>query len=317
MYQLLQYQQAAKQLMLLQCSLALYIGICTLYAVLYLQAGITGILWSQTSSTIIAAGGATVFFTMHQQSAPSLQNRFMPVSYYLWYGLPFIPGILASWILSSANRWLLGYFMTMQDVGIYAVADLATQLFYVIILQSWANSYLPYIMQQYQQNPDNLCAIEHDNHNVMWNCMIMLAIIMCAGYPIGYRIIAPLLPIAYRQSLRYVLILLLGQLFLLGSYFAAALIQYTKHTYFLAAALCIPAFCNIVLNFIFIPYWGIMGCAIATLLSYGMYFMIIYRYNKKIMHSYNKKGISFGVSSSKNQNHDMKHLQKRLHILKK
>ncbi len=288
MYQLLQYTQAAKRLMILQCSLAFGTMVSTLVTVLYLERGITGILWSQTTSIIIAAIIAIIFLRKYQFTAPFTGKLLMPIPYYLWYGLPFIPGILASWILSSADRWILGYFTTMREVGIYAVADLASQLFYTLVLQSWAASYLPHIMKRYQEQPDNLPLIEEENHRHMWGTMIGLALIISLGYPIGYIIVAKLLPSSYHYALRYAWILLMGQIFLLGSYFVAAFIQYRKRTYFLAFALFIPAFLNIILNVIFIPKWGIMGCSIATLISYALYFLIIYRYNKKLiaMHSF-------------------------------
>lgn len=282
MYQLLQYEQAAKLLILIQCSVALFIAGSTIWSVLYVRIGITGMIWSQTIGACIAATLACTYLYKYRHT---VHTHYMPARYYLRYGFPFIPGILANWILSSSDRWLLGYYTTMHDVGIYAVADLASQLFYVVILQSWASSYLPYIMKRYQEHPHALTTIEEENHHTMWTAMITLAIIISLGYPMGYFVAQKLLPITYLVSLRYVWILLMGQIFLLGSYFATAFIQYTKHIYFLAFTLFIPASCNIILNFIFIPHWGIMGSSIATLVSYALYFIITYSYNRKLLFS--------------------------------
>lgn len=290
MYQLLQYQQAVKQLILLQCTAASCLAVGTLYTIFYLRIGITGIIWVQTMSTCLMA--TIAFWFLYKNYLSVATARLQPTWYYLKHGVPFIPGMLANWTLTSANRWLLGYYQTMHHVGIYAVAELASQLFYIIILQSWAASYLPYIMQQYQQEPENIPIIEAKNHRIMWFTMGGLALLMILGYPIAYMMAVWMLPPTYLAAMKYAWILLTGQLFLLGTYFAAALIQYAKRTYFLAAALCVPAFINILLNCLFIPYAGIMGCSLATLLSYAIYFMIIYHYNKKIIVSCYIKGES-------------------------
>jgi Na+-driven multidrug efflux pump len=171
----------------------------------------------------------------------------------------------------------------MHEVGIYAVADLACQLFYAIILQSWAACYLPYIMQQYQQNKDAILRIEQKNQQIMWISMMIGAIVLTTGHPIAYLIGLKLLPSAYWQAVRYAWVLLMGQLFLLGSYFAAAFIQYHKRIYFLAFALFVPALFNVILNMVLVPKWSIMGCSIATLISYGIYFGITYWYNRKLL----------------------------------
>ena len=66
----------------------------------------------------------------------------------------------------------------------------------------------------------------------------------------------------------------MGQVFLLGSYFASAIIQFRKQTAFLAVALLIPACLNIALNYLLIAPFGILGCSLATMLSYLAYFQI-------------------------------------------
>jgi O-antigen/teichoic acid export membrane protein len=284
MYQLLQYQQKIKHVTLLQCTVAFVIAGCTLITVFYCDYGITGIIWSQAIGYCIACIMAIIYFFRDH----GLRFKYVPfqqIQYYLWYGLPFTPTILANWLLASGDRWILGYFTSMHEVGIYAVADLACQLFYAIVLQSWGASYLPYIMKQYQENSHQLQNIEYENQRIMWISMAGCSITITLGYPLAWMILPKIVPSAYLQAINYLWILLMGQIFLLGSYFAAALIQYHKRTYFLAFALFIPALLNIILNCIMIPLGGIMGCSLATAISYGVYFLITYSYNKRIINS--------------------------------
>ena len=283
LYQLMQYNRAAKKLALLQCGIAVLIASCSLTSVFYLNRGITGLIIAQAIGAIIVAFFAALYLLHNFFEHSSIKKSVQKTIYYVWYGLPFIPGIMASWILSSADRWALGYYASMRDVGIYAVADLSCQLFYALVLQAWAGSYLPYIMERYQQHPTALPTIEYENKRIMWITMIGMCITITLGYPVAQLIIPKLVPISYIESLRYIWILLMGQVFLLGSYFASAFIQYKKRTYFLAIALFIPALINIILNICLTPLWGIMGCSFATLISYVIYFMITYLYNKSLI----------------------------------
>ena len=175
----------------------------------------------------------------------------------IMYGLPFIPGIMFSWVLASSDRWVLAYYTSMHDVGIYAIADLFAQLFYTLILIPWSGSYLPYIMQRYAQHKTNLSSIEKENRTIMILSMICATIGVIFGYiclqPFLYWIIPP----AYQAAIVYILLLLIGQVFLLGSYFAATIIQFHKKRYFLAFALAIPACCNLLLNLLLTPRFGI------------------------------------------------------------
>ena len=284
LYQLLQYEQKAKLLTALQIIIALITTGGTFYAVWILKSGITGILWAQCIGQITAtAVGISLYlhnkYHNHFVMAPTVKK----IGYYTRYGMPFIPGIICSWILASSDRWMLGYYCDMKAVGLYAVADLFAQIFYSTILVPWSGSYLPYIMKKFKRNENDLASVEQHNKKTMWSTLFLLAIGITVGFFIGRPVLARVIPTDYHRAFQYILILLFGQLFLLGSYFTSALIQFKKRTFFLAGALAVPALLNLVLNALLTPTWGIFGCSIATLISYGIYFMITYQYNQRLV----------------------------------
>ncbi len=284
LYQLLQYEQKAKLLTTLQIAIALITTSGTFCAVWVLKVGIDGILWAQCIGQITATAIGICFYLRNQYHTHlALAPTVKKIGYYTRYGMPFIPGIICSWVLASSDRWMLGYYCDMKAVGMYAVADLFAQIFYSTILVPWSGSYLPYIMKQFKQSENNLQLVEQQNKKTMWGTLFLLGIGITVGFFIGRPVLALVIPAAYHHAFQYILILLFGQLFLLGSYFASALIQFKRHTLFLAVALAIPALLNIALNALLTPYWGIFGCSIATLISYGIYFMITYQYNQRLV----------------------------------
>ncbi len=284
LYQLLQYNRKSSLLLLIQTMLAAQY-LCTLYYCVWIvKWGITGVLWAQTLSVVGASLLGTIgyFYTKSHHHIFTTHHRSQYIGY-LRYSIPFIPGIICSWILATSDRWILARSCSLHAVGIYSVADLFAQLFNYSILVPWASSYLPYIMKRFKQNSKNLDLIEKENRNTMLSSMAILFLFTSIGIFIARPIIQSVLPLKYHESIQYIWFLLVGQIFLLGSYFAAAFLQFKKRTLFLAFALLIPALINIILNLLLVQSFGIMGCTLATTISYAIYFGIILGYNMYIL----------------------------------
>lgn len=282
-YQVLKYQQRAWALMLIQTSIALAALTLTVALLLWANFGIMSTVIGQLVSMTAATG---VGFYVWRQEGFSAHFEMRPpkgtMRRFLKYGFPFVPAILFSWIIASSDRFLLAHYASMHEVGIYAIADMFGAMFRLLILQSWSGSYLPHILTQYHQNKNSLLTIERKNLITMWVTLASLMFIIIAGFWITKPLILIILPASYHEALHYILIILAGHIFLLGSYFAASFIQFHKKTYFLAASFCIPALLNIIFNILLIPRYKIYGCTIATMGSYAIYFLIILWYNRRL-----------------------------------
>jgi O-antigen/teichoic acid export membrane protein len=287
-YQVLQYQSKALQLTLLQTSIALITISCNLLFLYIFRYGVEGLMIGYIIGMIIV-----FFIALYNYIKNNYWNTFQfkkniaKTSYYLKLGFPFMPSILFGWILSSGNRWFLARYASLHDVGIYALADTFSSLYQMIILYPMSGAYLPYLFKKYADNKHDLINVETWNKKNMHISMLCMAILITLGYiackPLAYKI----LPIKYYDAINYVWLILISNIFLMGTYFASSFIQYHKKTYFLAFALCIPALINIMLNFLLVKFFAIYGCVIASLFSYISYFMITLFYNnylcKKIM----------------------------------
>ena len=283
LYQILQYNRRAKQLTLLQITVACITMLTTILTVWILQLGVAGVVWAQAFGQLYATViGLNLYIRKNYSFHRNIPKALKKIIPYIQYGAPFIPGIICSWILASSDRWMLGYYYSVREIGIYSVADLFAQLFNTLVLVPWAGSYLPYILQRYKQHEHVIETIEQENQRIMWISMAVATILISLGFGICKPLLLWILPPSYHESLNYVWLLLMGQVFLLGSYFASALIQYKKKTFFLAFALIMPAFLNLLLNTLLIRPLGILGCSFATCLSYLAYFGLTLRYGKKL-----------------------------------
>jgi O-antigen/teichoic acid export membrane protein len=281
--QVLRYEQKSGILTLLQLIIALTNGSLTVFFLFFLDGGIISIVAAQCIGTAVACSTAAFLFFKHNYHLHAIAKKsIQKARYYIGYGLPFVPGILFSWILSSGDKWLLARYATMHDVGIYSIADMFGQLFQLFILYPWSGAYLPYILNQFVQNKENIKQVAaHNNRNMYWS-MFAVTILIIASYLLSTSLLLWFLPQTYHAAISYIWIILLGYVFLLGSYFASSLIQFYKKTYFLAFALAIPAVLNLILNYFFIPRWGIYGCTSATLIAYVVYFLITFIYSESL-----------------------------------
>jgi O-antigen/teichoic acid export membrane protein len=289
-YQVLRYQQRAWALTFIQTTIALTSLAFTIILLLYLGLGVMSTFIGQLTSMCMATCAG--FYVYRQEKFANYFHLKQPkatILHFLKNGLPFIPGILFGWIISSSDRFVLAQYASMHDVGIYAIADMAGQMFRLLILQSWSGSYLPYILLEYQANKNNLLAVEEKNRKTMWIVLSSLTVTLICCFILAKPLLRIILPQAYHEALHYVLIILAGHIFLLGSYFAASFIQFHKKTYFLAAAFCVPAILNLIFNLLLVERYKIYGCTVATLCSYAIYFLIILWYNARISKPYREQ----------------------------
>lgn len=286
-YQVLQYKGHALHLTMLQIAVALSIIILNL-SFLFLGMGIEGMILGQLTSTFIALFvSVRGYFQYDYFASFDLKNACRNFSYYIKLGLPFIPSVLFGWLLSSGDRWVLARYATLHDVGIYSIADAFSQLFYMLVLYPLGGSYIPMILQKFAQNKEQLLEIEQWNRKIMYISMIGTIAAITIGYFLCKPLLYIFLPAKYHEAIRYILFILLGDIFWMGTYFSSALIQYHKKSYFLALALCIPALLNVALNILFIPYFNIYGCVGATVISYITYFGITLWYNNRLQNKIN------------------------------
>lgn len=283
LYQLLRYEQYVLSLTAIQLMSAAITGVLTLMGLYVWHLSLASVLLGQAAGAFFCCMvGLYCYYQAHMHTHTPERMTRTTFTYYLWYGIAFIPSMLFSWLLASSDRWFLARYATLHDVGIYAVADMGSQLFQALVLNAWAGAYLPALLSAYQQHPDRLLARERTNLLCMVVCMVVGGI----GLGIGAWLCTPLLcrviPSSYHTAIFYAWQLLAGQLFLFGSYFACCLIQFSRRRYFLGFGLCIPAAINMILNYLLIPRYGLAGCTYATVTAYAIYFLITLCYNLSI-----------------------------------
>ncbi|MBL7196538.1 MAG: polysaccharide biosynthesis protein [Candidatus Omnitrophica bacterium] len=239
--------------------------------IVYLGYGIGIILWSFILLNMFLI--AVPLLRMNSEEMllfPSFSNTRK----YLRYSLPFLPLIWLLWISNSSDRYFIGYFMNIRDVGIYSVCYSMSYFMINVISGPICLVFLPIITRVWN-NQNRGPAVALINNLIKYTLFLTIpgavfffivskaAIsIVASSEFIPGNVIIPFILLAY---LCYIVAICIEPVIYLSDK-SSRLVW----IYLAGAGL------NIVLNIIFIPVMGILGAAVSTMCSFAMQLLITY-----------------------------------------
>lgn len=278
--QLLQFHRAAFWVTTIQVGVSVMTALLNIFFLAYWHAGIASVVWVQFSLVM------AVFFVAIYLYCKSGYYKALNLSFavkkawnLLKLGIPFLPGFMSGWLLAVLNRWMLAYYMGLDSVGIYSIADAGGLLIYRLVLHPLQGAYGPSLFDAYGDHEKDIRKTEKSNHSVMGLVLIGMVAASVVGYVVFKPFIYMIIPVAYMKSVDCILGILLGYTFLIGAYFVSNFLQFQKKRAIFAVALCVAVLINITLNCVFIPHYGILGCVCAMAVGCGTYFLVLWLYN--------------------------------------
>lgn len=193
--------------------------------------------------------------------------RFSSLGTYLRYGIPIIPNAAILWVIASSDRYMIGYFMESADVGIYDAAyKLAAPI--LMVIGPLGMVLFPTISKSYDEG-------DIDKTKTYLQYSLKYLVMLTVPAAVGLSILAaPLLQLLTSDEYAsgsdvfpwIASGLAMSVFYQIGVY----VIHLAKKTYWILILLSIGAALNILLNLLLIPHMGILGAAVATLVSYGV-----------------------------------------------
>lgn len=248
---------------------AISLLICNYIFLVYLRMKLDGWLYSFLISRIIETIyllAVTKFINVF--SFKAISKEYMQE--FIRFCIPLMPTAIMWWIMSLSDRYMLAYFMGTAATGLYAVANKLPNLLSVfenIFYQAWQTT-----------------AISTSNHtdkeviysSVFNNYLIVMMIGMLGVLVIGKPMVVILFEKTYSQAYLYVPVLIAAVVLHAINGNLGSLYTVFKNTKGALYSTIIGAMTNVILNCIFIPYFGVMGASLTTLLGY--LFTLIYRW---------------------------------------
>lgn len=205
--------------------------------------------------------------------------KFKNVREYLSFGVPTIPGNLSSWMVDMSDRYLILFILGLTFVGYYNPAYSLG----IIILMFAApfNFILPSLMSMYYDQNKIEEVEKHLEYSVKYFMLIAIPAVF------GLSLLSkPLLTVLTRPEIAqngYLITPFIASgALILGLYgITSNVLALEKKTKIIGSWWMAAAVLNIGLNIIFIPRFGIIAAAIATLIAYLFIFVTILRYSQK------------------------------------
>lgn len=223
--------------------------------------GVNGFLLAQLSGQICASLYTLISINVFKYLSYKAISRSI-IKSMLAYSVPMIPNATLWWILGTSNRLFLEYYHGTDAVGIFAVANkfpsIITMIANIFFL-SWQIS----VLEEYEKK----------DFRQFYNRILKLCFVGMIGVSIilsisSYGLIKIFADKSYIEAWTYVPLLGLASVFSALSTFAGTMFMATKKTrYFLTTSIWGSMLC-LLLNFILIRPYGIMGATVSMLVAH-------------------------------------------------
>ena len=205
--------------------------------------------------------------------------KFTHIREYLAFGLPTVPGMLSSWVVNSSDRYVIGIFLSTAFVGYYSPGYALGNIINMFIAP--LAFMLPAVLSKYYDE-NNINEVKTVLRYSL-KYFLLLAIPSAIGLSLLSKPLLMILSTSEIASQGYLITPFVAlSALLLGAYVVIAqIIVLEKKTKITGAIWVMAAILNLGLNLIFIPYIGILGAAITTLLAFTLAFILTAFYSFK------------------------------------
>jgi O-antigen/teichoic acid export membrane protein len=188
----------------------------------------------------------------------------------LMFGVPLIPHAFGGFIITMTDRIFITNMVGIADTGIYTVGYQIGMIIN-LLAHSFNLAWIPWLYGKLKENDEVVKRKIVKFTYSYFVIIIILAVILSVIAPIFLKVFVGK---AFTDSGRFVIWIALGYAFK-GMYFMVTnYIIYVQKTFYLALITFSTAVINIVLTYFFISFYGTIGAAQATTVSYFISFVL-------------------------------------------
>ena len=237
------------------------------YFVIFLHQGVLGVIIGQLIATILVT--SIIFYTIRRNFAFALS--FGELRAMLSFSLPLIPAALFHLILTLSDRFFLRYYWSLSEVGVYSLGYKFGMLAAMLLVTPFGLIW-PIKVLSVKDREDARAF-----YSKILTYFTLIGLLLSLFISVGVRDVLKIVAdSSYWNAYRIVALICVSYL-LLGVFrifnVGITLRRKTKYIPFIVGT---GALTNIFLNFLLIPKYGMIGAAIATLISY--FVLVIFQY---------------------------------------
>jgi O-antigen/teichoic acid export membrane protein len=192
--------------------------------------------------------------------------RFLHIREYLDFGLPTIPSNLSTWVVRSSDRYLIGIFLGAAFVGYYSPGYSLGELM-LAITSPLVFILTPALSRYFDDGKASMMRSAYE-HAIKYYLLLAIPSVFGLSF-MSYRLLQVFsTPSIASNGYLVTPIVAMGSLFL-GLYtILSIMLTVEKRTRMLGGLWGLGAVVNTGLNLLLIPFLGIMGAALTTLISF-------------------------------------------------
>ena len=239
--------------------------VVTLLFVLVFKQGLTGFFIGCALSDGFFA--FFLFFKYLQQGKIRFKNFSFPLfKESVSYGLPLIGFELSALLLTTGDRFLLQHFLGPGAVGIYSASSNLIKYLVDFFAEAFRLAVMPLFMSIWEKKGKE--ETQHFLSTVLrFYFMIGIPIIFAVSF-IGRDLIVLLASKKFEAGYIILPFIVTGYVIHKANFLYGAGLYLKKKTGTLLIIILSSAVINIILNFLLIPLWGLLGAAVTTLIAF-------------------------------------------------
>lgn len=229
-----------------------------IFFVIILKKGMIGILISEC----IVAGLFAIIYTFSLINILAIRFSFRELNELLGFGMPLVPAALAMFVLTMSDRFFLKHFSSLEDVGLYSIGYRFGMIIGIIVTafqKAWPSVMFTIAKKK---NAINIYKTNFTN-------FLLILFTACLGLSLfGKNILMLLTTPEYISGYRIIPFISLSFL-CYGIYFYTAIgMNLKKKTIYQPVIVGMAAVLNLILNWLLIPRWNIIGASLSTFISF-------------------------------------------------
>ncbi len=235
--------------------------ICNIILIVLFNLRVDGLVIANIISAMFTLFYLEIVIKVRKYINLNKENFGMP-KILLSFSLPLLPNTLGWWIMNVSDRYILNYYEGMDANGIYAIANKFPAMIIMansIFNLAWQESS---IMEYKSVDRDQFFSKMFNQYMVLQFTLTFIVLAFTRLF-MAYWVNSH-----FSSAWRYVPFLYFGALFLSFSSFYGAGYLCAKETKGAFSSSAFGALLNILINLIGVPYIGIQGAALSTMIAF-------------------------------------------------
>jgi O-antigen/teichoic acid export membrane protein len=222
-------------------------------ALLILNMDVQGVLISQIFTYSIAS----ILVSIHVFRQMGFNISFSLMKKLFLFGFPLVFSMSGSLVMQSSSYYFLGYFNRLEDVAILGLASKISSIAEIVLISSFQIAYEPFVFSNINNK-----GIEKKISRLLTYLMLAYIFIAFAIILISRDLLSIIAPPEYSTAFLIIILILPSVAFRGVYYIGETLLNVRNRTFIIGVTVSLFALLSVLLNYIFIPYWGIFGAVI-------------------------------------------------------